>query len=83
MLYDFDVTSTGAVGRHRILYSIPSGLFDEASEKGLTTVRYIAPTRDGKASACRGVYQPIIWRLESGSKAGPLRILPDTGQPTT
>lgn len=83
VLYDFDVTSTGDVGRHRILYSIPSGLFDEASDKGLTTVRYIAPTRDGKANACRGVYQPIIWRLESGSNAGPLRILPDTGQPTT
>jgi len=83
VLFDFDLTPSGSVGQHRIVYSLPSGLFDQASAKGLATVRYLAPSHGARPSSCRGVYQPIVWRLEADSKPGPLRLLPTTGQPTT
>jgi hypothetical protein len=75
--FDFDVTSSGRVGAHRILYSIPSGLFDDVSEKGLSTVRYQVPKIRGKVSACRGNVQPIVWRLEEPShQFAPPRFIP-------
>lgn len=62
--FDFDLTDTGKVAAHRIIFSLPSGIFDEVSAKGLATVRYTEPRRSGKASPCRGILQPIVWRLE-------------------
>jgi hypothetical protein len=62
--FDFNVTPTGAIGAHHILYSLPSGLFDELSEKGLSTVRYTLPKLNGKPAGCSGNVQPIVWRLE-------------------
>jgi tetratricopeptide (TPR) repeat protein len=77
--FDFDVTPSGRVGAHRILYSLPSGLFDEVSEKGLSTVRYQVPKMGGKSSACRGIVQPIVWRLEEPShQFAPPRFIPHT-----
>lgn len=67
VMFEFGLTPAGAVADPRITYSLPSGLFDQVSRKGFTTVRYTPPTRGGKARACRAVYQPIVWRLDSGS----------------
>lgn len=79
VLFDFDLTATGAVGRRRIIYSLPSGLFDQVSETGLETVRYLAPLQDAKPSSCRGTYQPIVWRLEPGSQPDPGTAASDDG----
>jgi hypothetical protein len=65
VLYEFNLNSKGSVATYRPIYSLPSGLFDEASEKGVRTVIYSAPIRSGNNASCRAVYQPIIWRLES------------------
>ncbi|NUR45494.1 MAG: hypothetical protein HOP91_04975 [Sphingomonas sp.] len=64
VLFDFDLSPSGKLAGKRIVYSLPSGLFDEPSAKGLSTVRYTPPTKNGKPVTCRGIYQPIVWRLE-------------------
>jgi hypothetical protein len=40
-------------------------LFDEPSRKGVSTLRYVPPTRAGKPIACRGLFQSMVWRLEN------------------
>jgi TonB family protein len=81
VFYEFNLTPTGSVTEPRVVYSLPTGLFDNPSAKGLSTVRYTPPIKQGKASSCRAVYQPIIWRLE-GSELMVPQLMPDIG-PTT
>lgn len=83
VMFDFDLTRSGSVGAHRIAYSLPSGIFDEASEKGLSTVRYSVPLHNGKATSCRGIYQPIIWRIAPRAKPPLLRVMPNIDESTT
>ena len=64
VLFDFNLSPSGDIAGERIVYSLPAGIFDAPSAKGLGTVRYAAPSRSGKPSSCRGVFQPIVWRLE-------------------
>ena len=64
VLLDFDLSPSGTVSGHRVLYSLPSNLFDEASAKGLSSLRYTPAKKSGKAVACNGLVQPIVWRLE-------------------
>jgi hypothetical protein len=82
VFYEFNLTLSGSVTGPRIIYSLPSNLFDEASAKGLSTVRYVAPTRKGKPSPCRAVYQPIVWRLGDETNYAVPSLMPDIG-PTT
>jgi hypothetical protein len=77
VMFDFALSPSGNVARRRIVYSLPSGLFDEPSAKGLATVRYTAPTRGGKAVTCGGVYQPIVWRLEGEHDFSLPRLAPE------
>ncbi|HEX6661928.1 MAG TPA: energy transducer TonB, partial [Sphingomicrobium sp.] len=67
VVFEFNLAAGGQVTSPRIVYSLPSGVFDEASTKGISTLRYVPPTRGGKAIACRGVYQPVTWRLQDES----------------
>jgi hypothetical protein len=83
VLFDFDLSPAGAVARQRVVYSLPSNLFDVPSAKGLGTVRYTAPTREGKAVPCRGLFQPIIWRVEETEEWTPPKLTPELGTPTT
>jgi hypothetical protein len=64
VLFGFDALSTGALANPRIIYSLPAGLFDQASAKGIATVRYTPAVRAGKPVSCRGLAQPVIWKLE-------------------
>lgn len=84
VMFEFNLSPAGAVSEHRIVYSLPSGLFDRASEKGLGTVRYSAPIKDGKESSCNSVYQPVVWRLENMKGPGlpVFRPSPGLDQPT-
>ncbi|MFL6760219.1 energy transducer TonB [Sphingomonas sp.] len=77
VMFDFALSPSGNVARRRIVYSLPSGLFDEPSAKGLATVRYTAPRKGGKAVACDGVYQPIVWRLEGEHDFSLPRLAPE------
>lgn len=85
VLFEFNLSPAGAVSEHRIIYSLPSGLFDAASKKGVTTVQYSAPTKEGMESSCNSAYQPVIWRLENMKGPGLPIFRPATGldQPTT
>jgi hypothetical protein len=66
VLVEYGVSASGSVMHPRVVYAMPSGLFDEVSKKGLGTIRYSPATRGGKAMACRGLYKPIIWKVEEG-----------------
>jgi hypothetical protein len=67
------------------VYSLPSGLFDEASVKGLDTLRYAPVTNGGKPSSCKGLYQPIVWKLdeEGPDLSVPLMAPTESAGPTT
>ena len=77
VMFEFSLSPTGNVANRRIVYSLPSGLFDDPSAKGLATVHYTSPTRGGKPASCRGLYQPIIWRLESEHDFSLPRLTPE------
>jgi tetratricopeptide (TPR) repeat protein len=66
VLFEFDISRSGSVANSRTAYSLPSGLFDAPSAKGLSTVRYTPPLRRGKEAPCRATYQPIRWQLDDG-----------------
>ena len=83
VLYEFDLTTSGAVGNPRVVYSLPSGLFDEPSAKGLAKIRYTSPTKSGRAWQCRGIFQPIVWRLPSEQDFWVPSLTPTSPQPTT
>lgn len=83
VFYEFNLTANGDVTSPRIIYSLPSGLFDQPSAKGLSTVHYNPPTRNGRKSPCRAVYQPIVWRLEEGNDAAVPTLTPSIAPPTT
>jgi hypothetical protein len=83
VLFDFDLKSDGSVASRRIVYSLPSGLFDEPSAKGLSTIRYAPPLRSGKAAPCRGVFQPIRWEIEEQQDFVLPTLAPEPSVPTT
>lgn len=83
VLFDFDLSPTGTVASDRAIYSLPAGLFDAASAKGLATVRYTQPEKAGKPAACRGVFQPIIWRLADDNEFETPRFTAIMAGPTT
>ncbi len=67
VMFEFGVATDGKIRAPRIVYAMPSGLFDELSRKGIATIRYTPATRNGKAYGCRGQLQSVIWRLEGMS----------------
>lgn len=79
---EFELSTSGAVTRSRVIYSIPSGIFDELSRKGVASIRYSAPKRAGKPITCRGVVQPIVWRLED-QREQPLPSVTDVANDPT
>lgn len=83
VLFEFDLSPAGTVAGRRVVYSLPSGIFDEASAKGLSTVRFTQPTRKGKPSMCRGMYQPIVWRLEDSEDFTVPVFSPGATEPTS
>jgi hypothetical protein len=66
--FDFNLAPDGKVASQRVILSFPANLFDAVSAKGLATVRYSAPKRNGKPASCRGLVQPIVWRLEDNQQ---------------
>jgi hypothetical protein len=82
VLFEFSLSPSGMVAESRAIYSLPSGLFDQPSAKGVATVRYTPPVRGGQPFSCRGVYQPITWRLEEDSDFQ-LPVMTQTPGPTT
>jgi TonB family protein len=83
VLFDFTINSAGSVTNPRILYSLPSGLFDQASRKGVAGIQYAPAMRDGKAVSCRGTYQPLIWRLQDESDVWTPSLTPTIPAQTT
>jgi hypothetical protein len=67
VFFEFGLSPVGAPTDARIIYSLPSGLFDAISSKGLDTLLYAPPTRAGAPASCVGVYQSIRWQLEGSS----------------
>jgi hypothetical protein len=66
--FDFNLTSEGRVTSQRVILSYPANLFDAVSAKGLANVRYSEPKRNGRSVGCRGLAQPIVWRLEDNQE---------------
>jgi hypothetical protein len=77
VMFEFGLSPSGNLASRRVIYSLPSGLFDEPSAKGLSTVRYTAPTKGGRPVTCRGIYQPIVWRLEGERDFTLPRLVPE------
>lgn len=76
-LVEFDVTAAGTPAQPRTILSFPSGLFDQATEDGVGTMRFTAPTVNGKSRACRAHTQGVTWRLEGEEDFSPPTLLPD------
>jgi hypothetical protein len=83
VLFEFGLSTNGTVANPRIIYSLPANLFDQASAKGLSSVRYSVQTKGGKPSACRGIYQPIVWKLEDATDMSVPDLTPQSPGPTT
>jgi hypothetical protein len=71
VLLEFGLSPGGTPTNPRILYSLPSGLFDQVSENGLGGLQYKGPTRSGVAVSCRGITQPVRWQLQDSSVFSP------------
>ena len=74
--YEFEITEAGGTQSPRPILTFPSGLFDEATKRGLETMRFAPATRNGKARRCRGYSQGITWRLEDESDYAVPYLLP-------
>jgi len=83
VLFEFGLSPTGSPSHPRVLYSLPSGIFDQASGRGLETVRYTSPQRGGRAVACEDVTQPIRWQLQGEANLQMPTIAPQSPGPTT
>jgi hypothetical protein len=84
VLFEYGLSGDGKVAKPRVVYSLPSGLFDAPSAKGLAGIRYTPPMRSGKPATCRGLYQPIHWQLEEqGEQSLPEMSVPQSPGPTT
>jgi len=85
VLFEYGLTADGKVTNPRVVYSLPSGLFDEASVKGLETLRYLPVTSGAKPASCKGLYQPIVWKLEEDGPDLSVPLMPPTESagPTT
>lgn len=64
VIFEFDVGTSGEVNSPRIIVSLPAGLFDQPSRKGISAVRFTTADRNGKPYACRGQAQSLIWKLQ-------------------
>ena len=60
---EFDLDATGQAINGRLLVSDPPYVFDDVTRRGITTIRYDPPRRDGKPQACRGMGQNVRWQL--------------------
>jgi len=69
--FEYGLSPTGTPANPRIIYSLPAGLFDQVSSRGLATIQYKAPSRGGTAVSCQGLTQPIKWQLENSSDMSP------------
>jgi TonB family protein len=76
VFFEFNLSKAGKVTDPRVIYSLPSNLFDDASAKGISSIRYSAPTREGTLAGCRGIYQPIRWQLDDADTFAIPRMLP-------
>ena len=83
VLFEFNLAATGTVNSPRVIYSLPSGLFDDASKKGIATLRYVVPTRGQKPVACSGLFQSMVWRLEKDNKVWLPTLTPAARDETT
>lgn len=75
-LFEFEVDRNGRAQSPRALVSMPSGLFDQATRKGLEALRYTAASQGKNDVSCRGEVQSVVWRLQSGEQVGSPPILP-------
>lgn len=82
-LFEFGLTSSGSITAPHTIMSLPSGLFDAASIKGLSTLGYKPAERGGKAFACRGIIQSVVWKLEDENKFSAPGLSPAMSVPAT
>lgn len=82
-LVEVNLTPSGTPASPRIVLSMPSGLFDQATQKGVATMRFSAPTVNGKPRACRAETKGIVWRLEDAREPEMPTLLPDTTKEST
>lgn len=61
---EFDIKPDGGVGNGRILLGDPPYVFDDVARRGITTIRYDPPRRDGKPVGCRAKTQTVRWQME-------------------
>lgn len=83
VFFEFGISSSGTVANPRIVYSQPAGLFDQPSAKGISSLRYLPVQRDGKPAPCRGIFQPVIWRLEDEEDSWVPSFAPQAEDSTT
>ena len=81
--FEFDLTTAGSMVRPRAVYSLPSGVFDDVTARGLAGIRYTPPRISGKPSACRGIVQTIQWRIQDGDDFSRPTFSPTPPAPTT
>ena len=82
-LVEFDVTGAGTAGPPRTILSFPSGLFDQATAKGVETMKFTPALVNGKTLACRAHTQGVAWRLEDEEAFSPPTLLPNLTNEST
>jgi hypothetical protein len=82
-MVEFDLSPGGKPTKPRTVVSLPSGLFDEVTAKGIATMRYSEPKLNGKSRACRFETQSVVWRLQGEDDVQAPTLLPDLTQGTT
>lgn len=82
-LVEVEVTNSGRVSGPRMVASMPSGLFDAATMKGLAGFRYQAATRNGNNVTCTGELQGVTWRLKAPEEFVVPPFLPEPSDETT
>jgi hypothetical protein len=83
VLFEFGISAKGTPQNPRILYSLPAGLFDQVSAKGIEALRYTIPKHSGAPVPCRGITQPVVWKLDDATKSSVPVMAPQTLGPTT
>ena len=76
-MVEFDLSPSGKPTKPRTVVSLPSGLFDEVTAKGIATMRYSEPSLNGKPHTCRFETQSVVWRLQGEDDMQAPTLLPD------
>jgi outer membrane biosynthesis protein TonB len=73
---EYGVGPDGGVTSARLILSAPAGLFDAVTLEKIGAFRFTPGRSGGRAAACTGRPQRVIWRLPDVPDAGPPASVP-------